>query len=272
MTIGVELAARPELLLFLDEPTSGLDSNTAWSICTLLRRLADKGQPILCTIHQPSGPLFQMFDRLLFLVKGQSAYFGDIGPDSKLLTSYFQNHGARACGSTENPAEWLLDITGSSPGSKNTINWPEKWASSSERRSIKLEIESMREKLSGSTRITETAASNTFAIPFLQQLYRVTKRNFEYDWRTPSYLYSKIFLTLAIVRNPKSLRRCYCRIPVLCCRSCKLIIQYCLGVNQRFLLLQLPPNPSGNPKPVLLRVPTFHALLQRRPTHHAPLP
>lgn len=26
VTIGVELAAKPELLLFLDEPTSGLDS------------------------------------------------------------------------------------------------------------------------------------------------------------------------------------------------------------------------------------------------------
>jgi ATP-binding cassette, subfamily G (WHITE), member 2, PDR len=28
LTIGVELAARPQLLLFLDEPTSGLDSQT----------------------------------------------------------------------------------------------------------------------------------------------------------------------------------------------------------------------------------------------------
>ena len=38
LTIGVELAARPELLLFLDEPTSGLDSQTAWSICSLMRK------------------------------------------------------------------------------------------------------------------------------------------------------------------------------------------------------------------------------------------
>ena len=29
LTIGVELAAKPELLLFLDEPTSGLDSQTS---------------------------------------------------------------------------------------------------------------------------------------------------------------------------------------------------------------------------------------------------
>lgn len=66
-TIGVELAVSPEITLFLDEPTSGLDSDTAWSICTFLRKLADNGLAVLCTIHQPSGILFQILDRLLFL-------------------------------------------------------------------------------------------------------------------------------------------------------------------------------------------------------------
>ncbi|KAI5289023.1 hypothetical protein KEM55_008922, partial [Ascosphaera atra] len=39
LTIGVELAAKPQLLLFLDEPTSGLDSQTSWSILNLLDTL-----------------------------------------------------------------------------------------------------------------------------------------------------------------------------------------------------------------------------------------
>ena len=68
LTIGVELVAKPKLLLFLDEPTSGLDSQTAWSICTLMRKLAQNGQAILCTIHQPSAILFQQFDSLLLYV------------------------------------------------------------------------------------------------------------------------------------------------------------------------------------------------------------
>lgn len=61
LTIGVELASKPELLLFLDEPTSGLDSQSAWNLVRFLRKLADAGQAILCTIHQPSSLLFESF-------------------------------------------------------------------------------------------------------------------------------------------------------------------------------------------------------------------
>ena len=127
VTIGIELAARPELLLFLDEPTSGLDSNTAWSICTLLRKLADGGQAILCTIHQPSGVLFEMFDRLLLLKDGRSIYFGHIGPRSQTVIDYFTRQGARECGAGENPAEWLLDITSGAQDANNAVDWPESW-------------------------------------------------------------------------------------------------------------------------------------------------
>jgi len=49
LTIAVELAAKPKLLLFLDEPTSGLDSQSAWAIVSFLRTLADNGQAIICT-------------------------------------------------------------------------------------------------------------------------------------------------------------------------------------------------------------------------------
>jgi ATP-binding cassette subfamily G (WHITE) protein 2 (PDR) len=103
LTIGVELAAKPALLLFLDEPTSGLDSQSSWSICAFLRKLADNGQAVLSTIHQPSAILFQQFDRLLFLAKGgKTVYFGDIGNESMTLLDYFESHGARKCDHAEN--------------------------------------------------------------------------------------------------------------------------------------------------------------------------
>lgn len=103
LTIGVELAAKPALLLFLDEPTSGLDSQSSWSICMFLRKLADSGQAVLSTIHQPSAILFQQFDRLLFLAKGgKTVYFGEIGEQSRTLLTYFENNGARKCDPSEN--------------------------------------------------------------------------------------------------------------------------------------------------------------------------
>lgn len=77
LTIGVELAARPQLFVFLDEPTSGLDSQTSWAICDLIEKLVSSGQAVLCTIHQPSAMLFQRFDRLLLLQPGgKTIYFG----------------------------------------------------------------------------------------------------------------------------------------------------------------------------------------------------
>jgi ATP-binding cassette subfamily G (WHITE) protein 2 (PDR) len=77
LTIAVELAAKPPLLLFVDEPTSGLDSQTSWAILDLLEKLSKAGQSILCTIHQPSAMLFQRFDRLLLLTEeGRTVYCG----------------------------------------------------------------------------------------------------------------------------------------------------------------------------------------------------
>lgn len=110
LTIGVELAAKPEVLLFLDEPTSGLDSQSSWAIITLLRKLANNGQAVLATIHQPSSVLFEEFDELLFLAKGgRTVYFGEIGNNSQTLLGYFERQGFRACGKTENPAEYILE-------------------------------------------------------------------------------------------------------------------------------------------------------------------
>lgn len=104
LTIGVELAAKPQLLLFLDEPTSGLDSQTSWAICDLMEKLTKNGQAILCTIHQPSAMLFQRFDRLLFLATGgRTVYFGKIGENSRTLIDYFEKNGAKPCPPEANP-------------------------------------------------------------------------------------------------------------------------------------------------------------------------
>ncbi|CAD6982083.1 unnamed protein product, partial [Tilletia controversa] len=112
VTIGVELAAKPELLLFLDEPTSGLDGQTAYNVIRFLKKLAAAGQAILCTIHQPNSLLFENFDRLLLLQRGgQVVYFGPVGQDSVHVRDYFAANGA-VCPDNVNPAEYMLDAIG----------------------------------------------------------------------------------------------------------------------------------------------------------------
>jgi ABC-type multidrug transport system permease subunit len=192
LTIGVELAAKPKLLLFLDEPTSGLDSQSSWAICAFLRKLADSGQAVLCTIHQPSAILFQQFDRLLFLRKGgKTVYFGKIGEQSRTLLDYFENNGARHCNNEENPAEYMLEVVGD-----ESHDWVQTWNESLQAREVHQEIDEIhKRKGDGGDQVDDPTASSEFAMPFTQQLYEVTYRLFQQYWRMPSYIISKMLLS-----------------------------------------------------------------------------
>ncbi|RFN50742.1 atpase [Fusarium flagelliforme] len=217
LTIGVELAAKPPLLLFVDEPTSGLDSQTSWAILDLLEKLSKAGQSILCTIHQPSAMLFQRFDRLLFLAKGgRTIYFGDIGKNSETLTNYFEKNGSEACPKGENPAEWMLEVIGAAPGSHTEIDWHQTWRDSPEYAAVQTELQRLKaEGSSNAVSHTQDPESyREFAAPFGEQLKIATMRVFQQYWRTPSYIYSKaalciqvgLFIGLVFLNAPLTLR------------------------------------------------------------------
>ncbi|KAK2040972.1 ABC-2 type transporter [Colletotrichum somersetense] len=202
LTIGVELAARPQLLLFLDEPTSGLDSQTSWSICDLMEKLAKSGQAILCTIHQPSAMLFQRFDRLLLLARGgRTVYFGEIGRNSQTLIDYFVRNGGPDCPPGANPAEYMLEVIGAAPGVHTDIDWPAVWRQTPEYQSVQDELA----RLSAGTSAQSAPASKPdpssykeFAADYITQYEEVTKRAFQQYWRSPSYIYSKATLTVGV--------------------------------------------------------------------------
>ncbi|KAF2442952.1 hypothetical protein P171DRAFT_433323 [Karstenula rhodostoma CBS 690.94] len=199
LTIGVELAAKPKLLLFLDEPTSGLDSQSSWAICAFLRKLADAGQAVLCTIHQPSAILFQEFDRLLFLARGgRTVYFGDIGKDSHTLLDYYEKNGARKCGDEENPAEYMLEIVNAGKNDEGD-DWHDVWKRSDLRQIVEKDIDRIHEdkkheEVAGSD---DPTATSEFAMPFGQQVIEVANRVFQQYWRMPSYVFAKFGLGIA---------------------------------------------------------------------------
>lgn len=199
LTIGIELTAKPKLLLFLDEPTSGLDSQSSWAICSLLRRLADAGQAVLCTIHQPSALLFQQFDRLLFLAKGgKTVYFGNIGENSEVLLDYFESNGARTCDPQENPAEYMIEIVNNTQDIQGR-DWFETWKANPESQAVQAEINRIHaEKMNQpESDASVTDMNMEFAAPFHVQLLEVTTRVFQQYWRTPSYILSKWVLAMA---------------------------------------------------------------------------
>ncbi|KAL4892530.1 ABC-2 type transporter-domain-containing protein [Aspergillus ambiguus] len=215
LTIGVEIAAKPDLLLFFDEPTSGLDSQTAWSICSLMRKLADHGQAVLCTIHQPSAILMQQFDRLLFLAKGgKTVYFGELGENMETLIKYFENKGSSKCPPNANPAEWMLEVIGAAPGSRADQDWPEVWNQSPERMEVRRELANMKQELSQRPPPPQTKEYGEFAMPLWTQFLVCIQRMFQQYWRTPSYIYSKaamcivppLFIGFTFWREPLSLQ------------------------------------------------------------------
>ncbi|KPM39725.1 ATP-binding cassette transporter CGR1 [Neonectria ditissima] len=201
LTIGVELAARPQLLVFLDEPTSGLDSQTSWAICDLIEKLTTSGQAVLCTIHQPSSILIQRFDRLLLLAPGgKTVYFGDLGKESTTLLDYFERNGAPPCAHDANPAEYMLQIIQPPADGSESIDWHQVWRNSPEYQAVKKELGRL-----NALPVTESAESDSinagdksqhqeFVASFSTQFWEVLVRTWKHFWRSPNYIWSKIIL------------------------------------------------------------------------------
>ncbi|EGC33021.1 hypothetical protein DICPUDRAFT_98693 [Dictyostelium purpureum] len=102
VSIGCGLVTNPSLI-FLDEPTSGLDSVTALSIMkTLLDLTKTKGCTVIVSIHQPRSQIFELFNRVMVLIKGKMIYNG-----SKILEHF--EHLGYTCPNNMNPADFCLD-------------------------------------------------------------------------------------------------------------------------------------------------------------------
>ncbi|KAF2874539.1 ABC-2 type transporter-domain-containing protein [Massariosphaeria phaeospora] len=195
VTIGVELASKPELLMFLDEPTSGLDSGAAFNIVRFLRKLADAGQAILCTIHQPSSVLFEHFDQLLLLKSGgRTVYFGELGRDSRTLLNYLEKNGAKKCSPKGNPAEHMLEAIGAGDPEYKGQDWGDVWASSPENEKLSHEIQDIMSTRRNASAGGETRDDREYAMPLSTQLYTVVHRSFVAMWRDPPYIIGMFML------------------------------------------------------------------------------
>ncbi|GAA5871103.1 hypothetical protein JCM8547_005358, partial [Rhodosporidiobolus lusitaniae] len=199
VTIGVELASKPQLLLFLDEPTSGLDGQSAYNVVRFLRKLAAAGQAILVTIHQPNAMLFENFDRLLLLkAGGRTVYFGDIGKDSHVLREYLARNGAM-CPDNANPAEYMLEAIGAGSGKQvGPKDWADVWNDSPEFQTVKREIAELNAEGLAMPENNDPSLSKEYSSSFLHQLTVVSSRTFLAFWRSPDYGFTRLFNHISI--------------------------------------------------------------------------
>ncbi|XP_067928023.1 broad substrate specificity ATP-binding cassette transporter ABCG2-like isoform X2 [Watersipora subatra] len=102
--VGMELVTTPGVL-FLDEPTTGLDASTANSVMKNLKRIADMGNTVIFSIHQPRYSIFKLCDNLCLLGNGRTVYHGPANQAIQFFASlgfHIEEH--------DNPADFFLDV------------------------------------------------------------------------------------------------------------------------------------------------------------------
>lgn len=85
---------------------SGLDNVSSTYCLQLLRGLAHQGRTIVCTIHQPSASMFQLFDHVYVLSQGYCVYQGS----TDKLVPFLSTVGLD-CPLTYNPADYIIEAT-----------------------------------------------------------------------------------------------------------------------------------------------------------------
>ncbi|CAN7939696.1 unnamed protein product, partial [Ixodes hexagonus] len=100
LAIAQELVDNPPVV-FLDEPTTGLDNCSSLMCVQILKRLAERGHTVICSLHAPSAKIFSHFDMLYMMSDGRCIYNGE----TSNLLSFLSEHGL-SCPEFHNPADF----------------------------------------------------------------------------------------------------------------------------------------------------------------------
>ncbi|KAL4431462.1 hypothetical protein ABPG75_006718 [Micractinium tetrahymenae] len=192
VNIGIALVTNPRVL-FLDEPTSGLDSYTANEVMTVVKSLATMGITVCATIHSPTPYCFNLFDRMLLLLRGQVAYFG---PNGKMAIEYFRDQCPHLEGlkDGENEAEWIVDLTTQADRQGRAADFGAAYAKSELKTAAEAEIErqlAMASDLDEATR-ADLAVKRETVTPFWWALRTLLKYRTTKNYKSPDYLGPRI--------------------------------------------------------------------------------
>ncbi|KAI9983650.1 hypothetical protein PInf_007716 [Phytophthora infestans] len=195
LTIGVKLAAQPSVI-FLDEPSSGLDARSAKLIMDGVRKVADSGRTIICTIHQPSAEVFFLFDSLLLLKRGgETVFYGDLGRDCCNLIEY--PGGVFPPSWLHNPATWMLECIGAgvNTAAGNQTDFVNYFNGSALSEALHNNL--TKEVITApSSDLPEMIFADKCAANSATQMKFVVTRFIQMYWRTPSYSLTRMILAV----------------------------------------------------------------------------
>ncbi|XP_068242459.1 protein white-like [Palaemon carinicauda] len=170
LAFACEVVTDPPLM-FCDEPTTGLDSFMAQNIVEVMRSLTQKGKTIISTIHQPSSEVFALFDRVLLMAEGRTAFLG-----STENALHFFNGMGKVCPDNYNPADFFVGNLAIVPENENDC------------RDFVGSVCDAFEKSSWGQDISEVAASNSKAsagsegLKDLENTVEVAKSPYKVGW------------------------------------------------------------------------------------------
>ncbi|ETI55549.1 hypothetical protein F443_01790 [Phytophthora nicotianae P1569] len=188
LTIGVEMAAQPSVL-FLDEPTSGLDARSSKLIMDGVRKVANTGRTVLCTIHQPSTER-----------GGETVFVGELGKNANEMVAYFESiDGVAKLEDNYNPATWMLEVIGAGVGNSNAdkTDFVKIFQSSKHFQFLQSNLD--REGVTRpSLDLPELTYSDKRAATEMTQTNILLQRFFRMYWRTASYNLTRFSLFLIL--------------------------------------------------------------------------
>ncbi|KAF0720517.1 Aste57867_236 [Aphanomyces stellatus] len=203
VTIGVELVANPSVL-FLDEPTSGLDVHAAKVVCDAMQRISRSGRTVICTIHQPSFVLFEMFDALVLLrTGGKMVYFGPLH-GGRAIVDYFEAiPGMRPLRPRENPATYMLDVMAANPQVDYTAVYTSSSLCTSNDTAIfavapNPDAKDKRKQSEQTASIDANGLVVQKANTMAAQFYHLGRRTMRKYWRTREYSIGRVLISIFV--------------------------------------------------------------------------
>ncbi|EPY51193.1 ABC transporter Pdr1 [Schizosaccharomyces cryophilus OY26] len=192
--IGIELVARRSVLL-LDEPVSGLDSQSAWMLVATLRKLANTGLSIMCSVSQPSSRLLNLFHSIMILDGyGRTVYLDEVGSYALKLIKYFKKIHGNDENSIKDPADYVLKCIYYSNKSKK-VDYAAVWESTDTHKRLIPELDRL---LSRRLSDQEVRSEQEYLSSTVYQTFKIAKRNFTVYWRDSAALINRLaFNTLA---------------------------------------------------------------------------